>query len=83
MFTVKYYVKTGGKIMLSAHTHIRFPTHVIYLRVDDEHIHCFKYANHGCDFEVFDINDQSGASDYILEPLQQIHYRVTFPGESE
>jgi hypothetical protein len=69
--------------MHSAHTHIRFPTHAIYVTVDELHIHCFKYANHGCDFDVFDIDDQTGASDYILEPLSQIHYRVTFPGESE
>jgi hypothetical protein len=69
--------------MTNSKTHIRFPTHAVYCEVKGDRIYIFKYADHGCDYEVFEAVDQLGASDYIVEPLNQIHYRVAFPGESE
>ena len=67
--------------MQNSKTHIRFPTHSVHCEIKDDHIHVFKYCDHGCDFAVFDELEQTDASDYIVTPLNQIHYRVTFPGE--
>ena len=83
MLTVKYYVETGGVIMTPSKTLIRFPTHNVHLVVKEDQIHVFKFNTQGCDMEVFDCEDSLTASDYIIEPLSQIHYCVTFPGESE
>ena len=81
MFTVKYYAETGGDIMTPSKTLIRFPTHNVHLIVKEDQIHVFKFNEQGCDMEVFDSEDSLDASDYIIDPLPQIHYRVTFPGE--
>jgi len=77
VFTVKYYVETGGTIMTPSKTLIRFPTHHVHVQVKEDQIHIFKFNNHGCDFEVFTSEDSLNASDYIIEPMPQIHYQVT------
>jgi hypothetical protein len=69
--------------MTPSKTLIRFPTHNVHLVVKEDQIHVFKFNTHGCDMEVFDCEDSLNASDYIIEPMNQIHYCVTFPGESE
>jgi hypothetical protein len=77
VLTVKYYVETGGTIMTPSKTLIRFPTHHVHVQVKEDQIHIFKFNNHGCDFEVFSSEDSLTASDYIIEPMPQIHYQVT------
>jgi len=67
--------------MAPSKTHIRLPTHNVHCEVKEHKIFIFKFNDHGCDYEVFADWDQLAASDYIIEPLPQIHYRVTFPGE--
>ena len=81
MFTVKYYINREVTLMQDSKTLIRFPTHTVRVEVKGDHIHCFKFADHGCDFNTFGVLEQYEASDWIIEPLNQIHYRVTFPGE--
>jgi hypothetical protein len=65
--------------MQDSKTHINFTTHCAHICVDGDLIKVFKYSDHGCDFEQF--TDQEAASDYIMMPLNRIHYRVAFPGE--
>jgi len=67
--------------MTPSKTLIRFPTHNATVVVREDQIHVFKFNNQGCDMEVFDCDDSLEASDYIIEPMPQIHYQVTFPGE--
>ena len=69
--------------MTPSKTLIRFPTHNVTLTVKEDQIYVFKFNSQGCDMEIFDCEDSLTASDYIIEPMPQIHYCVTFPGESE
>ena len=60
--------------------HMTFADHAVHISMDDHgDIHCFKYDDGACDFEIFD--NQDLASDYIVTPLSRITYRVIFPGE--
>lgn len=69
--------------MTPSKTLIRFPTHHVRILVTEDQIHLFKFNNHGCDFETFSADDSLNASDYIIDPLPQIHYQVKFPDDSE
>ena len=55
---------------------IRFQTHTSLITIDDSGvITVFKQDERGCDFEVFD-NDQFTASEYILDRLPELTWRV-------
>lgn len=61
---------------------IRFTTHSAVISVDDSGvIHIFKYTERSCDFDVFDTLSQFQAGDYILTPLADCHYYVSFDDE--
>ena len=68
--------------MITTKCIIRFTTHSSVISVDDSGtIHIFKYSNHSCDFDVFDESTQFEAGDYILTPLDDCCYYVSFPDE--
>jgi hypothetical protein len=67
--------------MQNSKTQIRFITHNVHIEVVGDLIRVFKYCDHGCDFDTFTVDEQMEASDYIMQPLPQIHYRVCFPSE--
>ena len=46
-------------------------------------IHCFKYTDNSCDWQVFDPSDQESASDYILTPPPSHFYYVDFGPSQE
>lgn len=51
--------------------YIKFRTHAVtILKVDDE-IRCFKYNDIRCEYEVFDVDHEELAVEYILEPLAE------------
>lgn len=59
---------------------ISLPYHTVHIATgDDGRIHCFKYDNIGCDFQIFE--DQYEAADYIMERFPQINYFVKIQGE--
>ena len=63
---------------------IGFNTHECIITVDDAgSITVFKYCEElrACDYDSFDINNQTEAADYIMTPLKTIVYSVKFPGE--
>jgi predicted GNAT superfamily acetyltransferase len=43
---------------------LRFRDHYCSVLYIDDRIHCFKYSNQGCDFDVFD--DLDSAAEYAL-----------------
>jgi hypothetical protein len=55
---------------------IKLPHHHAHINVFDDHIHVFKYNDKTCDFDVFDLDQQYEASDYITEQLPTIQYVV-------
>jgi hypothetical protein len=66
--------------MINNLAHLTFRDHAVHISQDTQgDIHCFKYDDSACDFEIFD--NQDAASDYILSPLPRITYRVVFTGE--
>jgi len=66
--------------MFKAIAHVRFKTHQVTISQNEQgRVHLFKYSDRGCDFEEFD--DMIAAGDWILEPLSDIVYRITFEGE--
>lgn len=66
--------------MIKTRAVIRFTTHTAHIQVDDRGtIQIFKYHDRSCDFDIF--LDQLEASDYILTPPSDCHYRVVFSGE--
>ena len=66
--------------MIKTKAVIRFSSHTAHIQVDHQgHVQVFKYHERSCDFDRFE--DQSEASDYILTPPQDCHYRVVFKGE--
>ena len=67
--------------MQDSKTQIRFVTHHAHIEVVGDLIRVFKYADHGCDFDTFTVDQQAEASDFIIDPLPQIHYKVSFPNE--
>ena len=62
---------------------IRFPTHQAYISQMDDQLVCFKHNDRSCDFEVFDIDNNLAASDYLLEPLKSYEYHIAWTEESE
>lgn len=68
--------------MITTKCLIRFTTHHALITVDDlGTIHVFKYSERSCDFDVFDEYTQFEAGDYILTPLDDMCYYVSFPDE--
>lgn len=67
--------------MFTTKAHIGFPTHKAMIAVDENHIRVFKYNHRICDFDVFSHEQQSIASDFLLTPLNDHWYKVTFPGD--
>jgi hypothetical protein len=68
--------------MITTKCLIRFSTHSAVITCDDSGtIHIFKYSERSCDFDVFDESSQFEAGDYILEPLNDLCYYVSFPDE--
>ena len=62
--------------MITTKCIIRFQTHVSYITVDDDGIiTVFKQDARGCDIDVFH-DDQFAASEYILNPLPELTWRV-------
>ena len=69
--------------MITTKCLIRFTTHCSVVTVDDSGvIHIFKYNQNACDFDVFDTHTQFDAADYILEPVTNGHYYISFPDET-
>ena len=60
---------------------ITFKTHAVHVSRDDDtgELVLFKYDRSACDFNVF--QDELEASDWILEPIPHIVYRVVVSGE--
>ena len=68
--------------MYSSSTLIRFSTHAVHIKVsEDGTISCFKYNNQGCQYEIF--TDQDLASDFIVELMPTVQYRVTFENDQD
>ena len=62
---------------------IRFPTHQAYISQTDDKLICFKHNDRSCDFEIFDMDHNIHASDYLLEPLRSYEYHIAWQEESE
>lgn len=60
------------------HCHVGYPTHHVEITHDDlsGRVHCFKYTNSRCDFEIFDQENIDEISDWIMRPFSQFHYYV-------
>jgi hypothetical protein len=67
--------------MFTTKAHIGFPTHRAMVTVDKSHIRVFKYNHRTCDFNIFSHDEQSDASEFLLTPLSDCWYKVTFPGD--
>jgi hypothetical protein len=69
--------------MITTKCLIRFPTHESLITINDQGtIHVFKYSRRSCDFAIFDSHtEQLEAGDYAIEPVDDVHYYVSFPGE--
>jgi len=60
---------------------VKFPQHSSLVTVNHTHIHVFKYNSRSCDFEVFKLAEQDLASDYIMQDLPTIYYKVSVFGD--
>jgi uncharacterized protein (DUF2384 family) len=61
--------------MINSVAQIRFPYHAVHISIDDDHrIHCFKYGQNTCAFDIFE--DQLEASDWIMTPPDTLRYQV-------
>lgn len=60
---------------------LQFPQHKAHVTVKQDRIHVFKFSAQCCDFAVFTVEEQLEASEYIMDPLPSVYYRVSFPGE--
>ena len=79
VLTIKY-SKDRETMMYTCTITLKLNDHNVYVRVDHRgHIHCFKYNNRTCDFAVF--SDQFEASEFILESLPTVYYKVTVNDE--
>ena len=63
--------------------YVQFKTHQVYISkdLDSNLIHCFKATDNRCDLQTFDNED--AASDYILEPFNNIVYHLVITGEDQ
>ena len=63
--------------------YVQFKTHQVYISkdLDTDLIHCFKATDNRCDLQTFDNED--AASDYILEPFNNIVYQLVIAGEDQ
>jgi hypothetical protein len=63
--------------------YVQFKTHQVYISkdLDSNLIHCFKATDNRCDLQTFDNED--AASDYILEPFNNIVYHLVIAGEDQ
>ena len=63
--------------------YVQFKTHQVYISkdLDSNLIHCFKATDNRCDLQTFDNED--AASDYILEPFNNIVYQLVIAGEDQ
>ena len=63
--------------------YVQFKTHQVYISkdTDSDLIHCFKATDNRCDLQTFDNED--AASDYILEPFNNIVYHLVIAGEDQ
>jgi len=63
--------------------YVQFKTHQVYISkdLDTDLIHCFKATDDRCDLQTFDNED--AASDYILEPFNNIVYHLVIAGEDQ
>ena len=68
--------------MITTKCIIRFSTHSAVISVDDSGvIHIFKHTERSCDWDVFEAHSQFQAGDYILAPLADCYYYVSFDDE--
>ena len=59
---------------------IKTSTHAAHITVDESGlITILKYNNYCCDMDQF--MDRFDAADYIIEPLPETYYSVSFDGE--
>ena len=63
--------------------YVQFKTHQVYISKDPDSdlIHCFKATTNRCDMQTF--TDEEAASDYILEPFNNIVYHLVIAGEDQ
>ena len=63
--------------MIASECHIRFKDHKVYIRIQQDHIVCFKYDIIRCDIEIF--YDLDSVADWIFKPFEDCFYYVEFP----
>ena len=62
---------------------IQLTTHTCHVQVDSRgYISVFKHNNHVCAYEIFTVDQQWEASDFITEQLPSLYYSVTIHGDS-
>lgn len=63
--------------------YVQFKTHQVHISkdTDSQLIYCFKATDTRCDLQTFDNED--AASDYILEPFNNIVYHLVIAGEDQ
>lgn len=64
------------------HCQLRYPTHRVYIQSDSGPIHCFKYTENHCDYQLFDSGDLESLSDYIMLPILEPKYQLVLGGDS-
>ena len=62
---------------------VRMSTHEAHVSMSEEHIHVFKASEHGCDYQVFLVEDAIYAGDYILETIPDQMWRVCIEDDEE
>lgn len=62
---------------------LRYPTHRVYIQYIEQSVHCFKYTENHCTYELFSPGELDSLSDYIMEPLPKMVYAVDFPDSDQ
>jgi hypothetical protein len=65
--------------MQEASCYIHLKDHSIYVHTAAAVIHCFKYTDSRCDWELFD--DLEQATDWMFKPFDPWCYQVTWDTE--
>lgn len=68
--------------MQECHVVIQFPQHTASITVTEDSIRVFKTSARHCDFDIFDLEDQELASEYIMEPMPTVQYVVHFKNDT-
>jgi hypothetical protein len=55
---------------------IFFSTHRVSITIRDKWIHCFKYNNDQCTYEIFENLEE--AQEWIIQPFPDMVYKLVF-----